>query len=141
MPENDRHPGGCLCHDGIKFLKFFTFSQNPGGAYNFAALMFFRRDIKNSLQFIFVSLPAVSGLCGIFYPVTGQPGHCHNGIKFLKFFTFPAIACSRNNDAALLFFCQKKQLHNVNLCLFPQLRNSAGFFYALPLPPDNHHLP
>ncbi|EGW97887.1 hypothetical protein ECSTECEH250_0781 [Escherichia coli STEC_EH250] len=33
-----------------------------------------------------------------------QPRHR----KFLKFFTLPAIACSRNNDAALLFFCPKK---------------------------------
>ncbi|ASO82880.1 hypothetical protein AD03_0700 [Escherichia coli 2-474-04_S4_C2] len=24
-----------------KFLKFFTFSQNPSGAYNFSALPFF----------------------------------------------------------------------------------------------------
>ncbi|HFI7941890.1 TPA: hypothetical protein ACGSMI_004146, partial [Escherichia coli] len=66
MPENDRHPGGCLCHDGIKFLKFFTFS---------------------------------------------------------------AIACSRNNDAALLFFCQK---NNSITLIFVCSRSSAitaGFFY------------
>ncbi|EOC3370163.1 hypothetical protein ACI28F_005486, partial [Escherichia coli] len=42
-----------------KFLKFFTFSQNPSGAYNFSALPFFLLwHNNNSLQLIFVSLPA-----------------------------------------------------------------------------------
>ncbi|WP_213045491.1 hypothetical protein, partial [Escherichia coli] len=36
----------------------------------------------------------------------------------------------------------KTKLPVVNLhFLFPQPPYTAGFFYALPLPPDNHHLP
>ncbi|EDV80409.1 hypothetical protein EC40967_5144 [Escherichia coli 4.0967] len=41
MYKNNRHPGECLHHDGIKILNIFTFSQTDCGANNFSALMFF----------------------------------------------------------------------------------------------------
>ena len=49
MYKNNRHPGECLHHDGIKILNIFTFSQTDCGADNFAALVFFCRDIKKQL--------------------------------------------------------------------------------------------
>ncbi|APE80735.1 hypothetical protein FORC69_3376 [Escherichia coli] len=42
MPKNNRHPGGCLCHDRIKFLKFFTFPAIACSRNNDAALHFLR---------------------------------------------------------------------------------------------------
>ncbi|EPS2736317.1 hypothetical protein ACVDIH_005580, partial [Escherichia coli] len=54
----------------IKILNIFTFSQTDCGAYNFAALVFFCRDIKKQLLNTNLHLsesPAAPQLCGIFF--------------------------------------------------------------------------
>ncbi|HFS4569117.1 TPA: hypothetical protein ACHY66_005518, partial [Escherichia coli] len=81
MYKNNRHPGECLHHDGIKILNIFTFSQTDCGADNFAALVFFCRDIKNNsltLIFICLNLPQLRDHCGIFLFFLPLPSDNHH---------------------------------------------------------------
>ncbi|EOO4622262.1 hypothetical protein H0G37_RS26845, partial [Escherichia coli] len=112
--ENNRHPGGCLCHDGIKFLKFLTFPAIACSRYNDAALQFLWSIKQNSLKLVFIVISRRTvNAAGFFYPRQ----------KNLNFFTFSVRLRGRYHSGALHCPVREKQFILVNLHrYFPQLR-------------------